>query len=247
MRHLLVLLVVLCTPLATWADGPDTSASEAKMKLETIQVGRGRPSAKSLGISPTIDRTSRTGYFTPQNLAEAIVETKTMLPRQRLLTILSESGADSDIYERDSDFRSIATWMYQNWSLEGQNSKLGSYLRTQGFMSVEWMAAAVFEAIYEDSHHSESSMIRFRRVAFLEQEDERPPLTAFPSECASPDSPVKDGFIKLRDYWIGNSRRPFGRTIYWVNCKNGSMEAYLWEREWFAPNDELSAEIRAQD
>ena len=100
----------------------------------------------------------------------------------------------------------------------------------------------LFERIYEKHEGSlrPDIMTRMRRFSFVEQQDSMGPQTPPPAECAAATASVKS-----TDIWLGQSDEwPYGRIVSWVDCKDGTKKAYLWEREWFSPDPAIASELK---
>lgn len=212
---------------------------EDEMKSVVLSIGGGKPDAKELGIRPTRLPSSTSGYYVPKTIRQAVIEMEKMLTPDLLHKIRQETGNDSDFYDRDVALLGVAIWMYQNWRLGDTKSALGAELRRLGFSTQEWMGRVLMESVFEkDRADSGQGVKRLGRRAFVEAQDEFLPLSSPPSKCIS-------GSFKIHssDLFHEESRWRTGRTIYWVECRDGTKLAYLWEREWFAPGDVLASRL----
>jgi hypothetical protein len=211
--------------------------------LETIDLGPSLSDLKALGISPVADRSSETGFQIPVSYAAAAEALEKMLPREAIDTIAASDGMQSDFLARDHlKYEPIGEWMYRNWMLGDARSAAGNELRSLGFASSGWMARALFERIYEKHAGRARSdiMNRLRRFSFSEQQDVLGPQSPPPAECAPANA-----HIKGTDIWLGQSDTwPYGRIISWVDCKDGTKKAYLWEREWFSPEPAIASALK---
>lgn len=228
--HLFALAIAFAAP----SQGCASTQGNSQTKEVELPIGRGHPTADALHLRPTKEISSPTGYFVPKNMQQAVAELEKMLPSDQLKNVQNASGVDSDFLRRNTDLLNLATWLHQNWRLDRQDSQLGNELRAQDFETVEWMGRALLQGVFDAHRPPSKEMQRLRRIAFLEQQDERLPLTPPPSDCVV-DGGVNDGFVRTHDRWIGAKNRPDGRTIYWVDCLDGTKRAYLWELEWFVP------------
>jgi hypothetical protein len=235
----ITIVVVVSTAGVSCASETVRLQNSNEMKSIAIQIRGGRPSAEELLLRPTKSVSDETGFYMPPNLSRAAIEIEKMLPHDLLQKVRLENGIDSDFYDRDIALLRLSTWMYQNWQLDKSDSELGRELRMLGFDTPEWMGRALLEAVYEQGRvATRTFMIRLRRMAFIEEQDKFLPLSSPPRDCASSNPKINSNEI-FPDNW----KWRIGRTIYWIECKSGAKLAYLWERDWFSPDEALLTEL----
>lgn len=216
-----------------------TSISATSAEVRTVQVGHPPRTASELNLSPTEDPASGTGYRIPATVKAAVAELGKMLSDEDAAALVSKSVFESDFLSRPH-FLEISIWIEGHWLLDDEASALGKELHALGFGTPGWRARALLELVYEQrTKVSGSQLHRLQRFAYLEQEDALLPLTPPPTECASEAVRVQsmDLDFDKNDGW------PYGRGIYWVDCRDGSKRAYQWEREWFIPDPALAKKL----